>query len=74
MPANRPRERPSARVERELRTRLAAGEWSPGERLPSVAALSAEYGVARSTVLSALRRLESDSLVEIVSNWGTFRV
>jgi DNA-binding FadR family transcriptional regulator len=72
-PGDRTPQRPSDRVETALRSRLQAGEWSPGERLPPVAALSAEYGVARSTVLSALRRLEADGLIEVVSNWGTFK-
>lgn len=54
-----------------MRTRIAAGEWKSGERLPSVAELAAQYEVARSTVISALRRM--DDLVEIVPNWGTFR-
>lgn len=39
--------------------------------MPPVAELAAEYEVARSTVIAALRRM--DDLVEIVPNWGTFR-
>jgi DNA-binding GntR family transcriptional regulator len=31
------------------------------------------YGVARNTVIKALRRLADDGLVEIVPNWETFR-
>jgi DNA-binding GntR family transcriptional regulator len=62
---------PSQRVEAALRARVAVGEWKSGERLPSVAELAAQYEVARSTVISALRRM--DDLVEIVPNWGTFR-
>ena len=34
----RERERPSARVESDLRRRLDAGEWSRGEALPTVSA------------------------------------
>ena len=64
---------PSQRVEAALRARVAAGEWKPGERLPSVAELAAQYGVARSTVIAAERRIEADGLIEIVPNWGTFR-
>jgi DNA-binding GntR family transcriptional regulator len=44
-----------------------------GERLPAVAELAQHYGVARNTVMKALRRLAEDGLVEIVPNWGTFR-
>jgi len=50
-----------------------AGEWEPGERLPAVAGLAQHYGVARNTVIKALRRMADDGLVEIVPNWGTFR-
>jgi DNA-binding GntR family transcriptional regulator len=73
MPSDRAPELPSHRVEAELRARIGAGEWQSRERLPSVAHLAAEYGVARSTVVAALRRIEADGLVSIVSNWGTFR-
>jgi DNA-binding GntR family transcriptional regulator len=73
MPVERTPELPSQRVEAALRTRIDAGEWRPQERMPSVATLAGEYGVARSTVVAALRRMEADGLVTIVSNWGTFR-
>jgi DNA-binding GntR family transcriptional regulator len=73
MPADRTPELPSQRVEAALRARIDAGEWQPQERLPSVATLATDYGVARSTVVAALRRMEADGLVTIVSNWGTFR-
>jgi DNA-binding GntR family transcriptional regulator len=73
MPSDRTPEPPSRRVEAALRERVNAGEWQQDERLPSVAQLAKEYGVARSTVVAALRRMEADGLVAIVSNWGTFR-
>lgn len=72
MPPRGP-ELPSRRVEDDLRQRLSAEEWEPGERLPAVAELAQHYGVARNTVIKALRRLAVDGLVEIVPNWGTFR-
>lgn len=72
MPPRGP-ELPSRRVEDDLRRRCSAGEWELGERLPSVAELAEYYGVARNTVIKALRRLADDGLVEIVPNWGTFR-
>lgn len=73
MPSDRTPERPSQRVEAALRARIDENEWKPRERLPPVAKLADEYGVARATVVSALRRMEADGLVVIVSNWGTFR-
>ena len=71
--ATREPELPSRRVEDDLRRRCSAGEWEPGERLPAVAEVAQHYGVARNTVIKALRRLVDDGLVEIVPNWGTFR-
>ena len=64
---------PSRAVEQALRQRCQAGEWAQGERLPAVAELAQEYGVARNTIMKALRRLSGDGLIEIVPNWGTFR-
>lgn len=55
-----------------MRRRIAAGEWQPDERLPSVAALADEYGVSRSSVAAALRRIADDGLITIVPQWGTF--
>jgi len=55
------------------RANHAPGSEGDQPELPSVASLAAYYGVARSTVISALRRMEADGLVEIVANWGTFR-
>ena len=72
MPPREP-ELPSRQVEADLRRRCQAGEWEPGERLPSVADLAQHYGVARNTVIKALRRLAEDGLIEIVPNLGTFR-
>jgi DNA-binding GntR family transcriptional regulator len=72
MPPRGP-ELPSRQVEHDLRRRCSAGEWAPGGRLPAVAELAEHYGVARNTVIKALRRLAEDGLVETVPNWGTFR-
>lgn len=69
----RGREPPGQRIERDLRVRIERGEWSSGQRLPSVAELAAHYGVAKNTVLRVLRRLAADGLVDVVPNWGTFK-
>jgi DNA-binding GntR family transcriptional regulator len=65
---------PSRRVEADLRRRLDAGEWASGEALPAIASLAEHYGVSRATVAKALKRLAQDGLVEVVPQWGTFRV
>jgi DNA-binding GntR family transcriptional regulator len=69
----RPPERPSERIEADMRRRIASGEWSSGEQLPAVAALAKQYGVAGGTVARVLRRLADDGLVRVVAGWGTFR-
>jgi DNA-binding GntR family transcriptional regulator len=66
-------ERPSETVAASLRQRIAAGEWQPGDALPTVAALADHYDVARATVTRALRTLESEGLIRIIPRWGTFR-
>jgi len=66
-------ERPAERVESDLRARIAAGEWSSGEQLPTVRELAETYGVARQTVARVLRRLADDGLIFTRRAWGTFR-
>jgi DNA-binding GntR family transcriptional regulator len=64
---------PSQRVIADLRRRIEAGEWQPGEQLPPVGALAEHYAVARRTVTKALRQLSDDGLLTVLPNWGTFR-
>lgn len=56
----------------DLRTRLNAGEWAAGERLPSEAELAARYGVARMTVRQAIGALASEGAVVRRQGLGTF--
>ncbi|MDP1902279.1 MAG: histidine utilization repressor [Rubrivivax sp.] len=63
---------PYARVKQHLKAGLAAGRWVPGERMPSEAALVAEFGVSRMTVNRALRELRSEGLVLRTQGVGTF--
>ena len=55
-----------------LRSRIIAGEWSPGEQLPSEQALATEVGVSRPTVRAALSLLMASGLVRIRQGAGTF--
>jgi GntR family transcriptional regulator len=64
---------PTDRVEAELRARIEAGEWAPGEQLPSVAKLATEHKTSRATMNRAIRRLADAGLLTVVPNWGTFR-
>lgn len=58
-------------VAQHLRERIVSGEWQPRRRLPSVVALEHEYGVARNTILKAIKRLRDTGQVYTVRNWGT---
>ncbi len=51
------------RIEADLRSRIEAGEWLPGHRLPAQPDLAAEYGVSLEPVRQALRRLDMAGLI-----------
>lgn len=53
-----------------LRDRIRNGELKPGDKLPSEAAVSAEFGVARGTAREALKKLEDDGLVDTLPAVG----
>jgi DNA-binding GntR family transcriptional regulator len=55
-----------------LRTRLDAGEWLPGEQLPSASQLGAQYNVSRTTAARAVRVLADEGRVTVVKSWGAF--
>jgi DNA-binding GntR family transcriptional regulator len=56
-------------VAHELKTAIASGTFKPGQRLVELQ-LCDDFGVTRSKVREALRRLEHDGLVEITRNVG----
>jgi len=58
-----------ARVARQLRETILAGEIAPGERLTMIA-LADRYRVSVQPVREALQQLEGEGLVEIVPNQG----
>jgi len=62
----------SGTVADRLRERLERGDWRPRERLPTEHELSAEYGVSRATIRTALRTLESRGLTVTRHGVGTF--
>ena len=67
-----PREAPYLAVAEVLRTRIIAGEWEIGQRLPSRARLSEEYGVGRNVMQRAVDRLIIDGLLEGRAGSGTY--
>ncbi|MFN9503310.1 MAG: GntR family transcriptional regulator [Rubrivivax sp.] len=58
-PPTRP-EAPFARVKRELKAALSAGQYPAGRQMPSEAELVAHFGVSRMTVNRALRELHEE--------------
>lgn len=63
---------PYLRVAQLLRDRVTNGTWSVGDRLPSRAALSAEFGVGDNVVRRAQEALIEEGLLEGRAGSGTF--
>src|SRR5213080_1983016 len=51
---------------------LEAGQWRPGEAIPSELELAARFGVSQGTVRKAIEALASDNLVVRRQGKGTF--
>jgi len=62
----------SRKVAAALRELIAAGEYGPGDQLPSYRQLAADHDVAVNTAQSAVRILASEGLVEIRHGSGAF--
>jgi GntR family transcriptional regulator len=56
----------------ELRARILAGEWQPGERLPSEPELARRRTVSRSSMRAAITVLEEDGFVSRRHGSGTY--
>lgn len=52
------------RLYRDLRSALAEGRLTPGERLPPSRALAAELGIARQAVVDTYERLVAEGFFE----------
>ncbi len=64
-------ENTSARIAADLRARIAAGEFGPGERVPSTRELTRQWGVAMATATKALSLLQDEGLLRSVRGVGT---
>lgn len=52
--------------------KIKSGEYSQGDKLPSIQALSKEYGVGQASIREALNALRVIGLLEIKHGEGTF--
>lgn len=59
------------RVERDLASRIADGDWAPGDYLPSEEALQERYLVSRTTIRKAVADLVASGLLVIDRGIGT---
>lgn len=60
------------RIAGDIEADIAAGDYVPGQGLPTVMALAARYGVHRHTVRQAFRHLQALGLVSVEQGRGTF--
>jgi DNA-binding GntR family transcriptional regulator len=63
---------PYRQVADVLRMRIESGDLGPRRRLPSIAELAEEHGIARATAARAQQALVDEGLAEIVPGWGTY--
>lgn len=61
-----------AQVIAALQQRMESGEYPPGSLLPSENQLSAEFGIARPTVVRALRILRQEGWIDTQQGKGSF--
>jgi DNA-binding GntR family transcriptional regulator len=61
-----------AQVIAELQRRIESGEYPPGSLLPSEHQLSAEFAIARPTVVRALRVLRQEGWIDTQQGKGSF--
>ncbi len=63
---------PHRQIAAQLRARIHRGDWAPGERLPSIPAIAAQYGVAKQTVQRTIDQLRVEGLLITRPGSGTF--
>lgn len=59
-------------IYREVKEKIASGEFAAGERLPTQRMLGEQYGVTVMTVRQALQLLEQEELILVRHGLGTF--
>src|SRR5215470_11110801 len=61
-----------AQVIAEIQRRIESGEYPPGSLIPSEHQLSSEFGIARPTVVRALRVLRQEGWIDTQQGKGSF--
>jgi GntR family transcriptional regulator len=56
----------------QIRQRIAIGDWSPGQELPSIRALAAGLKISVITIKRAYEDLESEGVIETHHGRGSF--
>ena len=69
--SNRPRWR---QVHEIIAARIRAGQYPPGERVPSLLEIQTEFGIANITAQKVQRQLREDGLVETQPGMGSYVV
>ncbi|KAF2778707.1 winged helix-turn-helix domain-containing protein [Streptomyces sp. OM5714] len=64
----------ASQVADDLRRRLDAGEWQPGDRFPGTVAIAAEYDISQSTAVRAVGVLVDEGRLRKVIPRGFFVV
>jgi GntR family transcriptional regulator len=59
------------RIAAELRRRISSGEFSAGDQIPTLPALSGHYRVSETTIRNALALLRNEGLIETRARAGT---
>ncbi len=67
-----PRSTLSEQVAKRLAARIAAGDWKPGEKLPSESELCRAFNVGRSSLREALTSLASIGLIRVRAGGGSY--
>src|SRR5208282_2354928 len=62
----------SEQVAKHLATRITAGDWRPGEKLPSEAELCKAFNVGRSSLREALTSLTFIGLIRVRAGGGSY--
>jgi len=63
---------PHRQIAEVIRARIRRGDWSPGERLPSIPAIAQTFGVAKQTVQRAIDQLRVEGVLITKPGSGTY--